>query len=97
MLHRAAVLENGTRAQNVPFFFFRGAAGFPVVSFVVSTKGMRLVARGRARVCETRPAALPSNCRAREEPSTGRRRPLTLDGEKSPGCGSGCFCSASEL
>ena len=67
--------RTGRAHKNGPFFFFRGAASFPVVSFVVSTEEMRLVGRGRARVCETRPATLPSNCRAKEEPSIGRWRP----------------------
>jgi hypothetical protein len=53
--------------------------------FVISTEGMWPVVRGQARVCvETRPAALPSNCRAREEPSAKRRRTLALKGAQLP-------------
>ena len=81
MLHCPAVRERLARPKHV-FVLFPWRRWFS--SFVVSPEGMRLVGRGRARACEERPAALPSNCRAREEPSTGRRRLLTLEGAQLP-------------
>ena len=81
MLHHPAVRERLARTKHA-FVLFPWRRWFS--GFVFFHGGMRLVGRGRARACEKRPAALPSNCRAREEPSTGRRRLLTLEGAQPP-------------
>ena len=81
MLHDAAVRENGTRTQNASSFSFHIAAGFLVSSFPPKGCGWSIEdgqARARRDQRHFRVAA------ARDEPSTGRRPPLTLEGAQLP-------------